>query len=125
MKKNVRTLLEEQLKISPIQERIKLFYIQGFVTKEMAVITGIPKKLIKSIARGNYVPEGEDYNRLLLQFDESLARLNISEESEHNESPFDIDTENKTTYKLNVNSVTLYKGTDDKNMILTIHGSVL
>lgn len=128
MKKNVRTVIEEQEEISPIQERIKLFYLNGYVSKEISVITGIPKKLIKAIAKGEYVPESNYCNRLIRQFDESIARLDIKpilEPSPEDEIDTEIQNDSLIKYRIDVRNVALYKGTDDKQMMVYIDGDLL
>lgn len=126
MKKDMSITTTVNTAMNPVQARIKLFYDNGFFSKEIAMLTGLPKKLIKSISKGECIPEGGDCNRLILLFDETITRLHISEATIYNGlcSEADLDTEGKIKYKLNVTRVTLYKGTDDKQMIVTIHGDI-
>jgi hypothetical protein len=126
MKKDLSITATDHGTMNPVQTRIKLFYENGYRTKEIALLTSLPKKLIKSISKGECVPEGGDCNRLMLHFDETIARLNINkpmlEPSTADEIDIEIQNDSLTKYKIDVKSVTIYKGTDDNKMIVQIHG---
>lgn len=127
MKKELSSSIQDLPIINPIQGRIKMLLDNDFLPHEIAVLTGLRKKLIKAITKGKYIPYGDEQNKLLNLFDEAIVRLNISTVTIYEEPcpEADLDTEDKIMYKLDVTSVSLYKGTDDKNMIIQIHGDIL
>jgi hypothetical protein len=129
MKKDLSITATDHGTMNPVQTRIKLFYDNGYRSKEIAAVTGLPKKLIKSISKGECVPEGGDCNRLMLHFDETIARLNIKEplfeQSPEEEIDTEIPNDSKTKYKIDVKKVALYKGSDDDKMIMFIYGNML
>jgi hypothetical protein len=112
---------------NPVQERINLLSEKGFLWREIAELTGLPKKLIKGIAKSEYFPSLEEGDRLCKIIDETIARLrNSVDGNDQNSCPeADLDAQDHTCYKLDVKSVTLYKGTDDDKMIVQIHGIIL
>jgi hypothetical protein len=61
-----------------IQEKISLLCDNDFLWKEIAVLTGIPKKLVKGIAKGKYIPNKEECIRLGKKFDEVIAKVRIA-----------------------------------------------
>lgn len=63
---------------NPIQEKICLLCENDFVWKEIAVLTGLPKKLVKGIAKGKYIPTSEECIRLGKKFDEAISKVRIS-----------------------------------------------
>lgn len=130
MKKDLSITATDHCTMNPVQTRIKLFYDNGYRSKEIAAITGLSKKLIKSISKGDCIPEGGDCNRLMLHFDETIARLNINkpilEPSPGEEISIDTNQNNNLIkYKIDVKNVALYKGTDDDKMMIFIDGDML
>lgn len=63
---------------NPIQEKISLLSENDFLWKEIAVLTGLPKKLVKGIAKGKYIPNKEECIRLGKKFDEVIAKVRIA-----------------------------------------------
>lgn len=126
MKKDLLSSIQDIPTINPVQDRIKLLFDNDFLPHEIAALTGLRKKIIKAISKGKYIPSGEEYIKLINVFDETIARLKISDPDNLDEhcSKANLDTEGKIIYKLNVARVTLFKGTDDKQMIVTIHGDI-
>lgn len=107
-----------------LKEKISLLSEKGFIWREIAELTDLPKKLIKGIAKGEYFPSEEESERLCGVIDNTIERLRNSIENniipacpEHN-----IDAENYKPFKVGVKSVTIFKGTDDDKMIIQIHG---
>lgn len=128
MKKDLSITATDHGTMNPIQTRIKLFYDNGYRSKEIAAVTGLPKKLIKSISKGECIPEGGDCNRLMLHFDETIARLNINKPILEPSPAEEInETQNNSLirYKIDVKNVALYKGSDDDKMMIFIDGNML
>lgn len=107
-----------------VKEKISLLSQKGFLWREIAELTDLPKKLIKGIAKGEYIPSEEESDRLSSEIDNAIERLRNS--MENNNEPTcpeqDIDAEDYKSFKVEVKSVSIYKGTDDDKMIIQIHG---
>jgi hypothetical protein len=108
---------------NPLQKRISLLSEKGFLWREIAELAQLPKKLIKGIAKGEYVASDEESNRMCRALDETIDRLqanintdpvSILDESEN-------DTDNSQWIKLHVKNVSIFKGTDDDKMIIKVH----
>lgn len=128
MKKDLSITATDNGTMNPVQTRIKLFYDNGYRSKEIAAVTGLPKKLIKSFSKGECIPEGDDCNRLMLHFDETIARLNINKpilEPSPAEEINETHNNSLIKYKIDVKNVALYKGTDDDKMMIFIDGDML
>lgn len=107
-----------------LQQRIALLNEKGFIWREIAELTDLPKKLIKGIAKGEYLPNEEESARLYDVLDNTISRLengaqnnNASPSTEH-----DIGFEGYRSFKIEVKGVSIYKGTDDDKMIIKIDG---
>src|SRR5688500_7128445 len=105
-----------------LKEKISLLGEKGFLWREIAELTGLPKKLIKGLAKGEYIPNDEECARLCKVIDETTTRLRDSIEENNQNPEQDLYAQDHVCYKLGVKSVTLYKGTDDDKMIIQIHG---
>ncbi|UPK67983.1 hypothetical protein [Chitinophaga filiformis] len=127
MKSNVSTIKLNAVQGNVIQEKISLLCNNGFTWREISALTDLPKKLIRLIAKGNYAPNKEETHRLEKIFDDTIERLRIGTErvTENTFPEADFDAEDHVCYKLDVKSVTLYKGTYDDKMIVQIHGIIL
>lgn len=85
------------------------------------------QKTNNGIAKGEYFPSKEESDRLCKIIDATIVRLRNSIDENYQTScpEADFDAEDHICYKLDVKSVTLYKGTDDDKMIVQIHGIIL
>lgn len=108
------------LKTNTLQERITLLNEKGFLWREIAELADLPKKFVKGLAKGEFVLTEDENERLCGIFDETINRLKGCMESDCPEQ--DIDAEDYEYIKLDVTSVTLFKGKDDDKMIVQIHG---
>jgi hypothetical protein len=107
--------------LDSLQSRITLLSEKGFLWREIAELTDLPKKLIKGLAKGEFVLTKEENDRLCTVLDETIDRLKHSVDSECPEQ--DIDAEDYEHIKIAVKRVTLFKGFDDDKMIVQIHGN--
>lgn len=107
-----------------VKEKINLLSEKGFLWREIAELTDLPKKLIKRIAKGEYLPGEEESEHLSGVIDGAIQRLRESVENNNSTTcpEQDIDAEDYKSFKVDVKSVTIYKGTDDDKMIIQIHG---
>lgn len=78
MKENISNNQAITAEKTLIQEKISLLCENDFVWKEIAVLTGLPKKLVKGIAKGKYIPTSEECSRLGKKFDEAISKVRIS-----------------------------------------------
>jgi hypothetical protein len=125
MKKNTWFKIGDLPVNNPIQERLMRFYDANYLPHEIAAITGFKEKDIIAIAKGKYIPYNEDRKEWLQIFDEHIERLNVKAESSDEATIYDgpcpeadLDVEGKVQYKLDVTSVSIYKGTDDPKMVI-------
>jgi hypothetical protein len=103
-----------------LQERITLLNEMGFLWREIAELADLPKKLVKGLAKGEFVLTEDEDERLCGIFDETINRL---KQNVNNECPEqNIDAEDYEYLKLEVKSITLFKGLGDDKMIVQIHG---
>lgn len=111
-----------------IQDKINLLLDKDFLAPEIALINTIRDQLLNAVNRGEFVPYWSEVNELVRTFNNSIERLKlrkpINEPNNDETSPEPL-FDNISKYKLEVTNVTLYKGTDDKNMIVQIHGLIL
>lgn len=111
-----------------MQDKINLLLDKDFLAPEVALINTIRDQLLNAVNRGEFIPYWSEVNELVRAFNNLIGRLNFSEQidepnnDETNPEPL---YDNMSKYKLDVTSITLYKGTDDKNMIVQIHGLIL
>lgn len=107
-----------------LKEKISQLSEKGFLWREIAELTDLPKKLIKGIAKGEYFPSEEERERLCSAIDNTIERLRNSVENDNALAcaEHDIDAEDYKFFKVSVKDVTIYKGTDDDKMIIQIHG---
>ena len=63
---------------NPLQQKISLLSEHNFVWKEIAVLTDLPKKLIKGIAKGKFIPSKEESTRLQQILDKTIKKLNLT-----------------------------------------------
>jgi hypothetical protein len=107
-----------------LKERITLLSEKGFLWREIAELTDLPKKLIKGIAKGEYLATDEECVRLCGVIDKTIERLRstVDANSMNGCPELEIDAEDYEFIKLDVKSVTIFKGTDDDKMIVQIHG---
>lgn len=103
-----------------VKQKISTLCLNNFLWREIATLTGIPKKLIKGIAKGKYILEEQEATRLQNVFDELLEKLKIDKDGEINEPSFESSAYTKIL--LNVKDVVLHKGTDDNSLVLLIKG---
>ena len=121
-------LTNEQAIVSeknPIQEKISFLNEKNLVWKEIATLTGLPKKLIKGIAKGKFIPTAEESNRLAKKIDDTIERLSISAETygEDKACPeADLDAEGYECHTIGIKSMSFYKSRDDDRMFFQIHG---
>lgn len=110
--------------VNIVKEKISLLSEKGFLWREIAELTDLPKKLIKGIAKGEYLPSEEESDRLSGVIDNAIERLRNSVENSNSGTcpEQDIDAEDYKSFKVDVKSVSIYKGTDDDKMIIQIHG---
>lgn len=102
--KSEQTVVQVQ---DSLQSRIALVSEKGFLWREIAELAGLPKKLVKGLAKGEFVLTEDESERLSKVFDETIDRLKNSTEPECPEQ--DIDAEDYEFMKLEVRSVTLFK----------------
>jgi hypothetical protein len=112
-----RTVAQAQ---ESIQSRIVLLNEKGFLWREIAELAGLPKKLIKALAKGE-IELGEGLCDTVSQaLDDAISRL---KDCMHDACPEQyLDAEDYEYIKLEVASVTLYKKRADDKMIVQIHG---
>lgn len=103
-----------------LQSKIVLLNEKGFLWREIAELAGLPKKLVKGLAKGEFVLTDDENERLCQILDDTINRLKQSMVETCPEQ--DIDAEDYEHIKLEVKSVTLFKGKDDDKMIVQIHG---
>jgi hypothetical protein len=118
--------LNEQLSTSstnPLQKRISLLSEKGFLWREIAELTRLPKKLIKGIAKGEYAASEEESNRMCKILDETIERLqtNINTDAADIVRESGIDIDNSGWIQLQIKGISIYKGTEDDTMIIKVH----
>jgi hypothetical protein len=107
-----------------LQEKISLLCEHNFVWKEIAVLTGLPKKLIKGIAKGKFIPNEEECARLEQALDKTIKKLKVGTDNETNpDSIFNL--ENYDCFKIGIKNISIYKIRDTENLVLQIHGEKL
>src|SRR6266498_6059897 len=85
MKENLTNEQATVVEKNPIQEKISFLCENDFLWKEIAVLTDLPKKLLKGIAKGTYIPNVEETNRLVKIFDNTISRLRLNIETNKDE----------------------------------------
>ena len=107
---------------SELQQKLSLFYERGFKSKEIALAIGIKKGQLRRIKKGKHQPVDEELNYLLTACNDALKRFKIEEIS--TQEYFDHIDNEKKMYKLKVKDVTVYKGTDDSQMVVFLSGQI-
>lgn len=103
-----------------VQSRIVFLNERGFLWREIAELAGLPKKLIKALAKGE-IELGEGLCDTVSQaLDGAINRLRDCKDDGCRGQL--LDAEDYEYIKLDVATVTLYKKKDDDKMILQIHG---
>lgn len=117
--------------LDSIREKITLLSTAGFVWKEIAALTDIPKKVIKKIAKGEHIVLGgnltlkeEDYKWLATQFDESIKRLCNCVETMGIEKSNDINSDTKPSkyYTLDIQKLSFFVKKDIDDLLIRIEG---
>jgi hypothetical protein len=112
-----------------IQDKINMLLDKDFLVRETALVSIIRDRLLNAVTRGEFVPYWSEVNELVSAFNSTIERLKFSKPITESINYDDANPEplfdNMSKYKLDVKSVTLYKGTDDKNMIVQIQGFIL
>lgn len=123
-----------ELDTAPIQESIRDKITQlsnlGFVWKEIAALTDIPKRIIKGFAKGNIPTVGNisikegDCKWLENEIDELLKRLrNCAEELCSKKYP-ETDAENQTRkgHAVDIQCITLYTIKERDDIVIKLEG---
>jgi hypothetical protein len=130
MKENLSNDSEIQSIHVSIREKITLLSNLGFVWKEIAALTDIPKRLIKEFANGNIPAVGninikeEDCKWLENEIDDLLKRLrNCAEELGSKNCP-ETDAENETRkgHAIDIQCLTLYTIKEKDDIVIKLEG---
>lgn len=112
-----------------MQDKINLLLDKDFLAPEIALVNTIRDQLLNAVNRGEFVPYWSEVNELVRTFNSSIERLKFNEPINEPTNNEDTSSErlfdSMSKYKLDVKSVALYKGTDDKNMVVYIYGLIL
>src|SRR5438552_19197687 len=119
MKENLSNEQKTNFEKKPIQEKIVLLTDFGFVWKEIAMLAKLPKKFIKDIGTGEFLPNDQTSAYLGKELDKLIERFGLINTSTCPE--VDLDITNYELIKLEVKNVSLYKGSDDNQLIIRIH----
>jgi hypothetical protein len=107
-----------------LQQKISLLSEHNFVWKEIAVLTGLPKKLIKGIAKGKFIPSKEESTRLAQVLDKTIKKLKIDTNNQADHEPI-LNLGNYDCFKIGIKEISIYKIRDTENLVLQIHGEKL
>jgi hypothetical protein len=106
----------------PNSAQAKIVYLneKGFLWREIAELAGLPKKLLKALAKGEIELDEGLCDTVSQALDDAIDRLKDCMADGCPEQL--LDAEDYEYIKLKVASVTLYKKKDDDKMIVQIHG---
>lgn len=79
MKENIendQVILNEKNK--SVRDKISLLCENDFVWKEIAVLSRLPKELIKGISKGKYILSEEECTRFGRKLDEVISKVKIT-----------------------------------------------
>ncbi|MCS3797179.1 hypothetical protein [Niastella sp. OAS944] len=114
-----------------IREKITLLTNLGFVWKEIAVLTDLPKRLIKEFAKGTDIPsvansplKEEDLKWLENQVDEAIKRLRSCAEQFGNEIIPENDSERVTRkgHTVDIQSISFYTIKEKNDIVIKLEG---
>lgn len=114
-----------------IREKITLLTNIGFIWKEIATLTDIPKKMIKELAKGKHIVlkgnltlKEEDYKWLETQIEETIKRLRSCIEALGIEKNPEVNSEAKAdmAYILDVQKLSFYINKAIDDVVVKIEG---
>jgi hypothetical protein len=134
MKENLSNELANTPVTDSIRDKITLLSNAGFVWKEIAALTKIPKRLIKEFAEGKHKPslansplKENDLKWLENQISETIKRLRNGIEALGDEKKTEIDSDIKQgkVYALDIQNLSLYINEAIDDVLIKIEGAKL
>jgi hypothetical protein len=100
------------------QKNIRVLTDFGFTWKEIAYITKIEKKKIKTIGKGKPISNEISIEVIINELGRLIERFGLNNSTQYSE----LCLEDVFRLKLDVNAVALHKGTDDGQIYIQIGG---